>query len=71
MNPRRLDADDQRNTGFGPASPEPVEHRPGFLDDAAKQRDVRGEEHFPRKSKESEVPRESLAARLRQTGKGA
>ena len=71
MNPSRLDAEDQRNSSFGPGQPEMVEHRPGFLDDTQKRRDIPGEERFPRKSKESEVPRESLASRIRQSGKGA
>jgi hypothetical protein len=71
MNARRIDADDHRNTAFGPGSPEMVEHRPGFLDEPGKQRDAKGEEHFPRKSKQGDVPRESLASRLAKLGKGA
>ena len=70
MNPKGRDALDERNIAFEPGLPE-VEHRPGFLDDGTRQRNVRGEERFPRKSNESEVPRESLAARLSKPRKGA
>jgi hypothetical protein len=62
MNPKGRDALDERNVAFEPGMPE-IEHRPGFLDEAG-HRNARGEERFPRKSKEAEVPRESLAARL-------
>jgi hypothetical protein len=71
MNPKRRDALDERNTAFEPGSPEMVEHRPGFRDDGTRHRNVRGEERFPRKMKESEVPHESLAARLVKPRKGA
>jgi hypothetical protein len=71
MSPYRLDGDDQRNTSFGPGSAPAADHRPGFLDDSTKQKDVRGEERFPRRSPESEVPRESLASRISQSRKGS
>ena len=70
MNPKGRDALDERNTAFEPGLPE-IEHRPGFLDEGTSQRNVRGEERFPRKSKESEVPNQSLAARLAKPRRGA
>jgi hypothetical protein len=71
MSTRSRDDLDERNTAFEPSLPKMVEHRPGFRDEGARHRNIKGEERFPRKSAEAEVPRESLAARIAQTRKDA
>jgi hypothetical protein len=65
-------SENERNTAFGPGSPPLEEHRPGFVDRKDRQSVEAGEHRFPRKAKQAEVPRESLAVRIaRDARKGA
>ena len=63
--------EDERNTAFEPGSPPLDDHRPGFVDRKVREPDEEGQVRFPRKSKQSDVPRESLAARIARAQRGA
>ena len=71
MNPERLIAEDEWNTPFEPGFPPLDEHQPGFHDRGEREKDAEGQIRFPHKSKQKDVPRESLAARIAQSRKGA
>ncbi len=71
MNPERLMDEDEWNTAFEPGFPPLEDHGPGFHDRGNREKDAENQIRFPRKSKPKDVPRESLAARIAQSRKGA
>ncbi len=67
MNVDRSTAEDGRNTPFEPGFPPMDDHRPGFHDRGDREKDAEGQIRFPRRTKQKDVPRESLAARIART----
>jgi hypothetical protein len=66
---KRIKGGDEENSGFGlPARI--ADHRAGFEHKVAKQEVETGKNRRLRPSKEKEVPKESLAARIRKSRKG-
>lgn len=63
MSPKRIQRDDEENTGFGlPAKV--ADHKSGFDRSVAKKEAETGKNRRRRPSEEKDIPRESLATRV-------